>query len=423
MKRLLLLPLALPLVACRSMDIPHEAPIPGAERVDHLIEDDEHHFAALWKLTSGGENAEGYWSFAGDRLSLQRRNPAEGVDCDRIYTTTLDTGELVQLSGGGGVTTCAHFLLGDEEVVFGSTHGMMEGCPPPPDRSKGYVWMLYPEYDIWARPVDWVDELNGIDDEVWPERRLTDTWGYDAEATVSQVDGRIVFTSTRSGDIELWTMNPDGSDQVQVTDTLGYDGGAFFSHDGRTLVFRTTEFPADPAEREAAIEDYQRLLAEDYVRPSAMEIYTIGADGSDRTQVTKLGGANFAPYFYPDDSRIVFSSNFASPTGREFDLFAIDTDGTRVEQITTYEGFDSFPMFSRDGKWFVFSSNRGGTEEGETNLFVAYWKDHEPEAYLDEVTEEAVEDPDLVEDAVFGGSELDAEARGRLEGLGHVGEG
>ena len=174
---LLALPLTLALGSCNSLRVPDECPIPGAERVDHLIMDGEEHFAGLWKLTSGGENAEGYWSFAGDRLSLQRRNPKEGVDCDRIYTTTTDTGELVQLSSGGGATTCAHFLLGDEEVVFGSTHGMMEGCPPPPDHSKGYVWMLHPEYDIYARPVDWVDEMNGIDDEVWPERRLTDTWG------------------------------------------------------------------------------------------------------------------------------------------------------------------------------------------------------------------------------------------------------
>ena len=123
-----------------------------------------------------------------------------------------------------------------------------------------------------------------------------------------------------------------------------------------------------------------------------MEIYTIGAAGSDRRQVTQLGGANFAPYFTPDDQRIVFSSNHASASGRDFDLFAIGKDGERLEQVTTYEGFDSFPMFSFDGEWFVFASNRGGSEEGETNLFVAYWKDHEPEVWLDEV-EDHVESP------------------------------
>lgn len=355
------------------------SPIPGGERADHLIEDGEEHFVGLWKLTSGGENAEGYWNFAGDRLSFQRRNPEEGVDCDRIYTTDATTegtdgATWTQLSGDMGVTTCAHFMPNDTEVIYASTHMMMDGCPPPPDHTKGYVWTLHPEYDLYVRPVDWVDEMNGIDDEVWPERRLTEAWGYDAEATVSPSGDRIVFTSTRSGDLELWTCDLEGRDLLQVTDELGYDGGAFFSHDGSQLVYRRTEFPRDAAEREAAEADYKRLLAENLVRPSAMEIHVVDADGTNDRQVTALGGANFAPFFFTNNQRIIFSSNFASETGREFDLYAVNVDGTSVERITTYEGFDSFPMFSPDGKWLVFASNRGGATEGETNLFVARWE-------------------------------------------------
>jgi len=110
------------------------------------------------------------------------------------------------------------------------------------------------------------------------------------------------------------------------------------------------------------------------VRPSAMELFVIDADGQNNKQVTALGGANFAPYFFPDDRRIIFSSNSASASGRDFDLFAVDADGTNVERITTYEGFDCFPMFSPDGEWLAFSSNRGGSHEGETNLFIAHWK-------------------------------------------------
>ena len=202
-----------------------DCPIAGGERVDNLIEEDESHFAALWKLTSGGENAEGYWNFAGDRLSLQRRNPAEGIECDRIFVTNLaadeDTGaSLTQLSSGMGATTCAHFLPGDLEVVFASTQGMMSSCPPAPDHSLGYVWTLYPEHDLYARPVDYTQKK----DETYPERQLTDQWGYDAEATVSPLGDRIVFTSTRSGDIEIWTCDLDGNDLFQVTDELGYDG-------------------------------------------------------------------------------------------------------------------------------------------------------------------------------------------------------
>lgn len=378
LKKLTTLLLLSNLASCALFGDDLESPIAGGMRADHLIEEGEEHFVALWKLTSGGENAEGYWNFAGDRLSFQRRNPDEGVDCDRIYTTDATAGEhgtaWTQLSSDMGVTTCAHWMPNDEEVVFASTHLMMESCPPPPDHSKGYVWTLHPEYDLFVRPADWVDELNGIDDEVWPERRLTETWGYDAEATVSPRGDRLVFTSTRSGDLELWTCDLDGGNLVQVTDRLGYDGGAFFSHDGEQLVYRRTEFPSDADERAAAEADYKALLTENMVRPSAMEIHVVDTDGTDDRQVTALGGANFAPFFFPGDGRIIFSSNFASASGREFDLYAVNVDGTNVERITTYEGFDSFPMFSPDGKWLVFASNRGGTTEGETNLFVARWE-------------------------------------------------
>jgi Tol biopolymer transport system component len=92
--------------------------------------------------------------------------------------------------------------------------------------------------------------------------------------------------------------------------------------------------------------------------------------------VTTLGKASFAPFFFPDDRRIVFASNFEDkdPHGRNFDLYAIDVDGKNLERITTYDQFDSFPVFSPDGKWLVFASNRGGTKPHETNLYLAEWR-------------------------------------------------
>jgi Tol biopolymer transport system component len=359
-------PAALFAAGCAAPDAAlesRERPIPGDfQAVPELIEPGEEHFAELWKLTSGGENAEAYWSFDGSRLVLQRRNPEEGVDCDRIYVTLPD-GSLEQVSDGRGVTTCSFFLPGDDAVLFGSTGAVHEACPPPPDRSLGYVWELHPEYDIYRH-----DLRTG---ETTP---LVTGPGYDTEATVSPTGDRIVFTSTRSGDPELFTCALDGSDVRQVTSKPGYDGGAFFSHDGRRLVFRSTAFtPGAEAEEQA---EFARLLEQDLVRPSDMEIMVCDADGGNRTQVTALGRANWAPYFFPTDDRIIFSTNHhVEGRSRNFDLFAVDDDGGDLERITTYEGFDAFPMFSRDGRWLVFSSNRGGAVEGETNVFLARWKD------------------------------------------------
>lgn len=334
-------------------------PLAGVKLVDHLIEDDEQHFAHLWQVTSGFDNAaEGYWSYAGDRLCFQAELP--GVRCDRIFVTDTEDGTWDQISNGVGKTTCAYFLPGDRKVIYASTHLKHTECPPPLDYSKGYAWAIYAEYDLFVHDLDSGEET-----------RLTRTWGYDAEATVSPQGDRIVFTSTRSGDLELWTCDLEGGQLTQITDRLGYDGGGFFSSDGKWIIYRRTRFASD-----ADHEPYRELLRDWLVRPQAMDIWIVTADGTRQDRrVTDLGGASFAPYFFPGDQRILFSTNHhdTNKPQVEFDLFAVDLDGENLEQITTYKGFDSFPMFSPDGEWLVFASNRGG-KPGETNLFLAKWR-------------------------------------------------
>jgi dipeptidyl aminopeptidase/acylaminoacyl peptidase len=343
-----------------------KCPLYGAEPADELIAPGEAHFAHLWMITTDGENAEAYWSNAGDRLVFQRRSEALGIECDRIFVLGAD-GPPRQVSNGKGRTTCAYFLPGDERVLYASTHGSMDACPPPIDPSEyqrlGYFWPVYPEYDIWVQ-----DLPSG------EPKRVTESWGYDAEATVSPRGDRIVFTSSRSGDLELWTCNLAGGDLVQITDTPGYDGGAFFSHDGSKLVFRGQAFT--PGKEQEELAATRALMAQWRVKPSLMELQICDADGSHRRTLGPLGGASFAPYFYPDDKRVIFASNHhdkATPK-REFDLFAIGVDGKGLERITTHEGFDSFPMFRPDGRYLVFASNRGQRKPGETNLFLAEWK-------------------------------------------------
>jgi len=340
-------------------------PFFGAENADALITPGEEHFAHLWMLTTDGENAEAYWNAAGDRLVFQRRSAALGIECDRIFLMRPD-GPIQQLSSGRGATTCAYFLPGDRAVLYASTQGALDACPPPIDPSEfknGYFWRVFPEFDVWVQ-----DLASGL------ARRLTQTFGYDAEATVSPRGDRIVFTSARSGDLELWTSDLEGGDLRQVTDTPGYDGGAFFSHDGKQLVFRSQVFT--PGKEQEEIAEAHALLAQWRVRPTNMELQLSDPDGSHRRTLGPLGGASFAPFFFPDDRRVIFASNHHD-TGtprREFDLFAIGVDGKGLERITTSPGFDSFPMFSPDGRWLVFASNRGQRAPGETNLFLAQWR-------------------------------------------------
>jgi Tol biopolymer transport system component len=179
-----------------------------------------------------------------------------------------------------------------------------------------------------------------------------------------------VFTSLKDGDLELYTMGTDGSNVRRLTTTPGYDGGAFFSPDGTKIVYRAWH-PADSAD----LASYRGLLAQRLVRPGRMELWVMNADGSDQRQITRLGGANFAPFFTPDGRRIVFSSNHKNPRSSNFDLYLVDLDGANLEQITTSPTFDGFPQFSPDGKRLVWASNRHARLPNETNVFVADWVD------------------------------------------------
>ncbi|MCB9877963.1 MAG: PD40 domain-containing protein [Planctomycetes bacterium] len=327
----------------------------------------EKHLRNVRQLTFDGENAEAYWSNDGTRLVFQRKSSAQ--DADQIYVLDLRTGDTERISTGTGRTTCAYFTKGDRRILFASTHHTGDAPPVVKLTGRGYQWAVHREYDIFSTDVHGGDM-----------RQLTATPGYDAEATLCPQTGQVVFTSVRDGDLELYTMNDDGSDVRRVTNRRGYDGGAFFSHDGRKLVLRSA-FPQSDKE---ADEDTQ-LLGQQIVRPSHMEITVCNRDGSDFHQVTKNGAANFAPYWLPDDKRIIFSSNFRGmekmrETGdhtqaRNFDLFLVNEDGSGIEQVTTCPEFDSFPMFSPDGRRIAFASNRYGAKPGDTNIFVAEWVD------------------------------------------------
>lgn len=309
----------------------------------------------LRMLTFAGENAEAYWNREGDRLIFQATRPAE-TECDQIFIMDDRGGNLHLVSTGQGRTTCAYFFPDGERILYSSTHERDAACPPPPDYSRGYVWALY-DYDIYTANPDG-SEL----------RRLTDTPGYDAEATISPDGSRIVFTSVRDGDLDIYTMSADGTDLRRLTNEPGYDGGAFFSADGTRIVYRAYH-PTDEAE----LADYRALLEEGFVRPGTLEIFVMDADGSNKRQVTSNGAANFGPFFHPDGERIIFSSNLHEPDGRNFDLYLINVDGTGLERVTTHPEFDGFPMFTPDGTRLVFASNRFNRQQGDTNVFVADW--------------------------------------------------
>ena len=314
----------------------------------------EKHLTNIRQLTFGGENAEAYFSADGKRLIFQ--STRQGHECDQIYTMNIDGSDVKMVSTGEGRTTCAYFLPGDKKILYSSTHLGGKECPPRPDFSQGYVWAVYDTFDIFTANPDGSNL-----------KRLTTTAGYDAETTINR-QGKLVFTSKRNGDLDIYTMSENGKNVKQLTNELGYDGGPFWSYDGKQIVYR-----AYHPQTEKEKSDYVALLKQNLIRPTVLDIWVMNADGSNKRQVTHLNKASFAPYFFPDGKRIIFSSNVADPKGRDFDLYMIKTDGTGLERITYNNTFDGFPMFSPDGKKLVFASNRNAAKQGETNIFIADW--------------------------------------------------
>jgi TolB protein len=310
------------------------------------------------QLTFGGNNAEAYFSQDGTRLIFQRQEVVD-AGCDQQYVINIDGSGMRRVSNGLGRTTCGYFYDNDRRILYSSTFQHDPACPPPPDHSRGYVWPLG-NFEIYTARVDGTDL-----------RQLTNNGAYNAEATLSPDGERIIFTSTMDGDIELYTMRVDGTDLRRITHRVGYDGGAFFSPDGRRIVWRAA-YPGTAADTA----DYLALLADRLVRPARVELWVANADGSDARQITRLGGANFAPFWHPDGRRVIFSSNHENPRSGQFDLYLINDDGTGLEKVTHYPDFDSFPMFSPDGRLLVWASNRNQALPGETNLFIAEWMEH-----------------------------------------------
>jgi Periplasmic component of the Tol biopolymer transport system len=326
----------------------------AAGQASDLALPQEKHLRNLRQLSFGGENAEAYFSADGRKLIFQ--STREGHDCDQIYTMNIDGSDVKMVSNGDGRTTCSYFFPNGKRILYSSTHLGARQCPPRPDFSQGYVWAVYDTFDIFTANTDGSDV-----------KRLTTTSGYDAETTINR-QGKLVFTSKRAGDLDIYTMDADGRNVKKLTNELGYDGGPFWSYDGRQIVYRAYHPQTDKEKT-----DYTALLKQNLIRPTVLDIWVMNADGSNKRQVTHLNKASFAPYFFPDGKRIIFSSNQADPKGRDFDLYMIKVDGTGMERITYNDTFDGFPMFSPDGRKLVFASNRHSARQGDTNIFIADW--------------------------------------------------
>ncbi|VDM37420.1 unnamed protein product [Toxocara canis] len=343
------------------------------------------HINNIRQMTFSGINGQSYFSYDSKALIFQAvGDEAYGTTCDQksLITPSLLTNpagkhvkechntEVIALYVRLGSSAYSSFSPSDDAVYSGTflsvNRTALDTCPEKACTfvtdpaithicKTSYLWDLFPDYDIFK-----VNKYGNL------IQRLTYSQGYDAEASISSDGRRIVFTSMRSGDPEIWIMNWDGSDLRQLTSQLGYDGGASFSRDRTKIVFRASR-PRTPQQ----IERYKKLLSNNLVEPTEMEIFVMNVDGSDQHRVTSLGGANWSPTYLQGDKRILFASNFNSSLLGSFNLYAINEDGTGLEQVKCTEAeFNGFPSVSFDGEYVTWSSSGGNND---LNIFVAEW--------------------------------------------------
>ncbi len=326
----------------------------------------ETHLKHVKRLTTHGHNAEAYFSPDASLITFQ--STRDSFACDQIFLMDT-TGKILRLvSTGKGRTTCSYFL-DDHRIMFASTHETLgPECPSNPLAKellkKGiYTWPLY-NYDLYVRDLE-TDSLY----------KLYGSPGYDAELEGPDPHGRIVFTSTKDGDLDLYLLEPPYTGEPRrLTHTPGYDGGSFFSYSGRYIVYRAYH-PQDSVE----LVQYRDLLQKGLIIPFMhLEIYVYDTQTDSTWQVTHTPDktVNFAPFMLPDEKRILFVSNMHKPGTRDFAIYLINLDGTGLQRVTYAGTFNSFPMVSRDGKKIVFTSDRArGNGEPGFDVFIADWVD------------------------------------------------
>lgn len=314
-------------------------------------------FKNIKAITKDGTNAEAYWSFDGLNFTFQavRGDLGKTHPCDQIYTMSAHGSDIKLQSPGTGRTTCSYFYPDGNHLIYSKTTKQTE-CPPSPDMRFGYLWPVYKDMDIFIKHIP-----------TGASKKLFSSSGYDAEATVSPDGKKIIFTSAMDGDLELYTMNLDGSDIRRITYTPGYDGGAYFSPNNKMITWRANRPQGN------ALLEYFKLLDFGLVAPTNMQIFI--QDISLRApaiQLTNNSGTNFAPFFVPDNSGVIFSSNVHSPKSGNFHLYFVNLKGV-VTQITTEGTFNAFPMFSPDGTKLAWCSDRDMKNPLDINVMTADW--------------------------------------------------
>jgi TolB protein len=279
--------------------------------------------------------------FSPDGKSIIFQAVPKGQRHYQIYIMNLREGKPRMVSTGRGACTCAYFRPDGKKIIFASSHEdpqlvneNNQAVPGYKREGGNYEWEFTPYMNIYEANPDGSDL-----------KALTSGKDYHAECAYSPDGKHIVFTSNKTGSMNLYIMDSDGTNVKQVTNTAwSYNGGPFFYPDGSKIIFR--------ADRE---------------KRHYLQLYVINADGTGEQKLTNNQAVNWAPFWYSNGEVIAFTTSLHGHM--HYEIYALNIRTGKQYRVTHNKTFDGLPAFSRDGRQMLWTSKRGS--DGTCQLFIA----------------------------------------------------
>ncbi len=282
-----------------------------------------------WKIPNIPEAAEAYYAPDNLHVIAQTQDPmalrAEGRDSGALTWTFTDQGTDLKQINDRGQDACSYFTPDGKGLLWTSTKDNM-------DMPIGN-WSDSNDYPQGAEL--YMSDLDGNN-----IKRLTDNEYYEAEVSISSDGEWIVFGRQIEGNMDLWVMRPDGSDERQLTFTEDWQEGApFFLPDNKTILTRAWK-------------------AAEYgvIRPTPMTVFTVDMESGEMTPRTFDRDMNWAPYPAPDGKHYVFVRVIEN---NNWEIFLGDLAGGEPVRLTYNDSFDGFPSISPDGTKMLFARSEG----------------------------------------------------------------
>ena len=206
------------------------------------------------------------------------------------------------------------------------------------------------DMDIYVMNADGTERVNLTNRDA---KDMDPAWSPDGEW--------IAFLSRTQGNTDIHRVRPDGSGLASLTTSPAQlYTRPIWSPDGTKIAFTSNREAERPPKLEPTPEPYFDDAPEFPGAAPRPELYVMNADGSDQTRLTFNFFFDGYPTWSPDSKRLAYQSR----ADGDYEIYVVNVDGTGLTKLTDNEYADVFPAWSPDGRFIAFSSNRAKTGIG-----------------------------------------------------------